>query len=755
MKPPIAVLFTLSYAAGLVTGLLHFWALAGVAVMALGALWLWRRPIPGLLLAAAASGGVSGMIAWAHEAGSCPARLPTGSVHLRVRVLEPTDSLGGRIAVVPVKSSCHGLVTARWPRGRVADAGLTFRVDGNWIPRTAAGGRPSGMLVVTGVGPGSGTPSSAARLRTALARASGTLYGSRAPMVEALILGRRDGIDRELQDRFAQAGLVHLLSISGFHVGVITTWIFLLSRLLRLSRPRALAVAAAVSVVYVAFLGWPAPAARAAALAVLLALSRIRQRRVEANALLATTALCVLLIDPWSVLDLGGWLSVAALWGATMFTRWSDRALRPTVGWRTLASSIGATLATAPLTAAVLGTVAIVGILLNFVAIPLAAVAIPGVFASLILYPIWPWLAGALAGGGGLGLHLLELLATAGAAVPFGHFLTLPGLNAAVPWLTLLLITVWAVGRRNTIQEAGRRVSWGCAFLLSAGLFDGWPLASADHAAGFSLHFLNVGQGDGAVLHTPAGRWILIDAGPVADGDDAGRRVVIPFLLRHGARELALAFVSHAHADHLGGVPSVLQRFHAGLVIEPGEQVADPLYYGFLQELLTDSIPWHIGRRGEHFRLDSLDFTILHPDRAWQGWGEDLNEDSLVLLIEYHDFQVLFAGDAGFPAEQEMRPWIRRVDLLKIGHHGSRGSTSDAWLDSLQPEAAIISVGHNTYGHPAPETLGRLRRHGVATWRTDQDGTVSVTTDGHQMTVESRRGRVTYRLGDESTVQEQ
>src|SRR3954453_1371650 len=755
MKPPVAILFTLSYGAGLVTGLLHFWALPGVAVMAIGALVLWRHPLPGLLLAVSALGGVSGMLARVREAGSCPARLPAGSVHLQVQVLEPADSVGGRIAVKPVRISCHGSVIARWPRGRTAAAGLTFTVVGNWTPRVAAAGRPSGMLVVTGVGRASGTSNPAARLRTSLANASGTLYGSRAPMVEALILGRRDGIDRELQNRFAQSGLVPLLSISGFHVGVIPPWIFLLCRLLRLSRPRALAVAAAVSVAYVAFLGWPAPAARAAALAVLLALSRIRQRRVEPNALLSATALCVLLIDPWSVLDLGGWLSVAALWGASMFTRWSDRALRPTVGWRTLASSVGATLATAPLTAAVLGTVATIGILLNFVAIPLAAVAIPGVFASLIMYPIWPWLAGALAGGGGLGLHLLELLATAGAALPFGHFLTLPGLRSAVPWLAILLITLWAVGRRNTVGEAGRRVSWGCAFLLSAGLFDGWPLASADHTAGFSLHFLNVGQGDGAVLQTPAGRWILIDAGPVDDGDDAGRRVVIPFLLRHGARDLALAFVSHAHADHLGGVPTVLQRFHAGLVIEPGELVADPLYYRFLQELSTDSIPWHIGRRGEHFRLHNLCFLILHPSPPCRGWGEDLNEDSLVLLIEYRDFQVLFAGDAGFPAEQDMRPWIRRVDLLKIGHHGSRGSTSDAWLDSLRPEGAIISVGRNTYGHPAPETLSRLRRHDVAVWRTDQDGTVSVITDGHQMTVDSRRGRVTYPVGNEGITQQQ
>jgi competence protein ComEC len=650
--------------------------------------------------------------------------------------------------VQPLNAGCWGPVTAGWPVGRRSAAGLSFAVQGKWMPRPGVAHRPSGTLIVASVSYPSGHPTPGARIRTSLADASRLLYGRRAPMVDALVLGRRDGIDRTLQDRFAQSGLVHLLSISGFHVGVITAWIFLICRSLRIARPRALVLAAGVSVGYVAFLGWPAPAARAAALAVLLALSRLRQRRVEPNALLSATCLCVLLLDPWSIVDLGGWLSASALWGATTFTRWTDRSLGTWLGWRTLASSVGATLATAPLTAAVLGTVAMVGILLNFAAIPLAALAIPGVFASLLLYPIWPWLAGALAGGAGLGLHLLELLATVGAELPYGHLVTTAELRAAAPWLAVLLISLWAMGKRNTLAEATRRWGWGCVALLGVSLLRGWTPGSADGGGGFALHFLDVGQGDGAVLRTPAGRWILIDAGPISDAGDAGRRVVVPFLARHGARQLALAFVSHAHADHLGGVPSVLQRFHAGVVIEPGEQVPDPLYYRFLEQLSAEAIPWHTGRRGEHFRLDSLDFTILHPDPNWTGWGEDLNEDSLVLLIEYHDFEVVFAGDAGFPAEQEMRSRIRRVDLLKIGHHGSRGSTSNEWLDSLRPESAIISVGHNNYGHPAPETLSRLRQHGVAVWRTDQDGTVNVTTDGHRMTIQSRRGSVTYDVRD-------
>ena len=136
------------------------------------------------------------------------------------------------------------------------------------------------------------------------------------------------------------------------------------------------------------------------------------------------------------MVDLGGWLSVAALWGATTFTRWSDQRWDTRLWWRTLGSSVGASLATAPITAAALGAVAIIGIVLNFAAIPLAAVAVPGVFASLLAYPLsGPASPQALAGGAGLGLHGLELLASAGAGVPGGHVICPAEVVSAWPWM--------------------------------------------------------------------------------------------------------------------------------------------------------------------------------------------------------------------------------------------------------------------------------------------------------------------------------
>ena len=744
MRVRPAILFTSAYGAGLATGLLHFGGPFSVVALILGAVALPWTPLAGLLAAGGLLGTLSGELAWLREGGQCTSRLPAGRLRISLRLLEPSDSGGGRLYAQPLGASCHSPVTARWPPNRPVEAGRTVETVARWIPRPGVAGRASGTLVVSAVTRVSGEPSPGERLRTATARASRILYGARAPLVDALILGRRSGIDRALQDKFAQSGLVHLLSISGFHVGVITAWIFLCCRLLRCRREPALGLAAVAGVAYVAFLGWPAPATRAAALAALLALSRARQRRVDTDALLSATCLCVLLVDPWAMLDLGGWLSVAAMWGATTFSRWTDRALGTSLGWRTLGSSAGATLATAPITAATLGAVAVVGIVLNFVAIPLAAVAVPGVVASLLVFSVSSDVATALAGGAGLALHLLEVVATAGAAIPYGHTAGPADLWFAWPWAMVLVVGLWCIGNRNSLAEAARRGSWAAVLALWGALLWGVLSPSSDVGSGLALHFLDVGQGDGAVLRTPAGRWVVLDAGMRSEHDDAGRRVVVPFLVSHRVRELALLVVSHAHADHLGGVASVLERYPAALVLEPGAKVADPLYYRFLDGLAADSIPWHPARRGEQIVLDGVTFTILHPDPAWEGWGEDVNEDSLVLLVEYGGFQALFAGDAGFPAEAEMRSRARAVDLLKVGHHGSRGSTGEEWLDSVRPRVAIISLGRNNYGHPSPQTLARLLRRSIEVWRTDQDGTITVVTDGTRMMVEAQNRAATH-----------
>ncbi|HWA16327.1 MAG TPA: ComEC/Rec2 family competence protein, partial [Gemmatimonadales bacterium] len=314
----------------------------------------------------------------------------------------------------------------------------------------------------------------------------------------------------------------------------------------------------------------------------------------------------------------------------------------------------------------------------------------------------------------------------------------------ALPWLGLLLLAWWGISGGSDRWEALRRWSLAAAAFVWLGLgADSWHRVT-DRAEGLTVYFLDVGQGDAAAVRTPLGHWILIDGGPVGDGWDAGRRIVRPFLQQHRVSRLAVAVLSHAHADHLGGLATVLEETDAGRVLDPGMLSADGLYGGFLAELDAREIPWQVADSGLTFVLDSLRFTVLHPRPGWSQWQEDLNENSLVLLLEYQGFRVLFMGDAGIPAEMELAGEVGPVDVLKVGHHGSRWATGDAWLEEVKPRVAVLSLGkRNRYGHPHRETLERLQHHGVPAWRTDIEGTITVQVTGGVASVAGTHSHLT------------
>jgi competence protein ComEC len=301
-------------------------------------------------------------------------------------------------------------------------------------------------------------------------------------------------------------------------------------------------------------------------------------------------------------------------------------------------------------------------------------------------------------------------------------------------WVLAPGLTRWAiVGRGAMLAAAG---SWWLV------VYDLRGRGAADGALG--LFFLDVGQGDAAAIRTPGGHWVLVDAGPADERRDAGHRIVGPWLRRAGARRLDALVVSHAHADHLGGAGAVLAQVPADVVLEPASPTDDARYLRFLGQVAASGVRWQPARSAMGFTLDGVQFRFVHPDTAWTEWGLDLNEDSAVLLVEYGAFRALFAGDAGLPAEARLRGRVGDVDLLKVGHHGSRGASGDAWLSELRPEFAVISVGRgNRYGHPAPEALARLRAAHARIMRTDEEGTITVVTDGReQMTVTGRSGTV-------------
>jgi competence protein ComEC len=739
-RPPPILLIGFSYGAGLATGLarfpdLHFAVpvLLAIAIV-LRDEW-WCPALPALAI-----GILAGDRAGAGSANWCAARLPLGEQHYTIRSVDPGEGTG-RVTIAGRR--CHGAVIARWPRSAILAAGATMQVIARWAPSERPLHRPDGLLLISAVDSIHVVPTAVERSRTSMVRSARSLFGARAPLVDALVGGWRGELDPELRRAFAAAGLMHLLAVSGFHIIWLAGWVFLILRLARVSRHPAEVVAAIAVLGYAAFLGWPAAATRAAILLLLAALCRWRQRQVSRPALLGASIVIVLIADPWAVADAGAWLSVMGLSGVLAATRWSDRTIGSRWWVRSLSGSTGALIATAPITAAVFGQVAPIGLVLNLAGMPLMLVILPAVFAGLILHAVLPGVAMAIAAAGNGLLALLQLLVEIGSRAPGAGIPAEAGWRAALPWVTVLAAAVWIIHGRTTLGEAVRRCSWTAVAIVCITAIAGHRrLIADDHR--LALLFLDVGQGDAALIRTPVGHWIEVDAGPTGDGWDAGRRVVAPLLAREGVVRLDLFVLSHAHRDHVGGGVAVLEQVPIALAMEPGEFFADSAYDEWLAALAAHHTRWRAARAGTSWTLDGVNFRVLHPPTPWARQGEDLNEDSIVLELAYGDFRALLMGDAGFVAESALAAGLAPANLLKVGHHGSRTASSTEFLAAVHPQAAIVSVGRNRYGHPAPEALARLSDAGVAVWRTDHEGTVTVMTDGRTFTVKGVRAAATF-----------
>jgi len=730
MRPPI-LWISVAFGAGLWTGLDAFQVRGAwyvVAPVLVGAAALHRRaPLGAALGIMAAAGVLWGGAAVRERDDTCAGRWSRergagSSKAAIVQLGDPAPASGGLVEADVVPGACGGALGLRWPEGYRAAGGTTWVVAGRW---TGFGER--GVLVVRRAHQLDPTPRGRGALRGRLAERTTALFGARAPLVDALVFAPNATLDADMRERYARAGLAHILSISGLHVGFLAAWLALVLRRLGLGPPPARAGAAALLLFgYLWLLAFPAPATRAVVMLVTSEVARLRQRVVAPRGVIALSGVVLLLADPWALHSVGAWLSVTAI-GAVI---WADRATaRAPRALRLVAPALAATLVTAPITALAFGTVAPIGVVANLVAIPLAAVAVPGLVLALVLSWAFAGLAQLLAAGAGLALALLDLIATGAAQVPGGHVVMTAGWQAAALWTGVALAAWWLWNSPRRPWLIAARAAFAFTILLWTSVLDVVPL---DACRCLTVHFLDVGQGDAAVLRTPNHRWIVIDGGPRTPESDAGRRVVVPFLRRQGAGRLAVVVATHGDADHLGGLPAVVDALDPELVLEPGEPLGRPLYLEFLAAVEASDARWHAARAGDRVEVDGVTLEVLSPDSLWMALPLDVNEHGVVLRVTFGAVRLLFQADAGLPVEGRLAGTVGPVELLKVGHHGSRSATSDAWLAELRPHEAVISVGRrNHYGHPAPEVLGRLARHGITILRTDERGTITFATDGH------------------------
>lgn len=576
-------------------------------------------------------------------------------------------------------------------------------------------------------------------VRSGLGRRIDTIFGSNAQIARALLIADQRQMPLEIRDRYATAGLVHMLSISGLHVSIIASSLELLLLAMRFRRRAAVWLSVVLVFGYVAVLDWRAPAFRAAVMYGTVSLSRGVQRPISPWAALAVGG-WLPLISPRTVLELGYQLSLcgmAALTAAGIVARRlrleEMGPIRSRVA-RDLLTSTFASVTTAPLVAWYFGRVSLIGPLANLFAGPVISILQPALFLALAVSSIPR--AAAFVGDATHPLFIaFDRIAAAAAALPSAALDIAPTLTAAVAsGVAALALVIAAAGRR-----AGRALVAGCATVALVAWLPLLPRAAGD----VELHVLDVGQGDAVALRTDRGNWVLFDAGRAWRKGDAGRTVVIPYVRRRGGDVLGLV-LSHPHADHVGGASSVLRWLRPRLLWDPAYAGPTQSYRDALRVAASGGSEWRRVAPGDSMLADGVRITFLAPDSAWTATLADPNEASAIALVRYGATTMLLTGDA----ERGEEEWLLRhapefldVDVLKVAHHGSRTSSGAAFLDATSPRLALISVGaENAYNHPSDEVLGRLRERGVRTLRTDLHGAIVVRTDGTDITVRNGGG---------------
>lgn len=543
--------------------------------------------------------------------------------------------------------------------------------------------------------------------------------------------GYRDIPSPVIRD-FAATGIIHILSVSGSHIALVTMIMIWLGERLRLRTRVTVLVAAAAMLFYALLAGLTPPVIRAVIMGLIALVALLSERERSGGEALAVAVLIMAAWKPSLLFDISFQLTVSGTAGLVFF--YSKIAQRLCFLPRWLSSALAVTIAAqagmVPFLAYYFTNLPLGSLLSNLIVVPIIeGVIILGLAAALCSLAMVAVAKGILVLAS-LGIGLAVMLNQGVAAIP--------GLALYIPPFTLLAgilyyaLLSWLAGYVPSIPPLPvivDRYPWYTSALIALTgaavlLWSGSPRQT-------EVHFIDVGQGDASLIITPNRRAVLIDTGGTS-GEvsrfDIGERVVVPYLKHYGIRELEFLILTHGHQDHAGGAAAVADRIPVkNVMIAPKEIPLSLKTFLIRQKQSTFISP----SPGQVIHLDGVTFAVVHT-------GEGIkNEASAMIRVTYGQHSFLFTGDV--EREQEtiaVNQGLMTSTVLKVPHHGARTSSSAAFLRAVRPQHAVISVGAaNRFGHPHPEVMQRLAEGGAKMYRTDRQGAIRFTTDGEKLTV--------------------
>jgi competence protein ComEC len=587
---------------------------------------------------------------------------------------------------------------------------------------------------------------------TMLTRIAADLPAEEGGVLKAMVLGDQSGLSEQIRKVFLLSGTYHILVISGFQVGFFAAVLFFFARLLRLPPVAGSLLTVLGVVLYTLVAGGSPPVVRAALMTGLYLLAVIAGRGRDLYNTLALAGFILLLWNPLSLFDAGFQLTFAAT-GAILVAvqRWDlSHIARP---WRWLLASLIAS------AAASLGVLPILALHFN-------RASVTGIFANLIIVPL-----GGVVTALGMGYSLLLLLIREGfppvqnlvlaltrTAVQAAQvFAALPLASVRLYTPTPLMVVTYSALLGLLLVRRFRRRGLAIAICVALLLGQiGWKLLN--RGGELQVTFLDVGQGDAIFLELADGKSILVDGGGTFDDRfDIGEQVVAPYLWYRWIRRVDVVALSHPQFDHTEGLRAVLENFLVGEVWESGFPSYDSTYLWLQNFVRERQIPLRRITRGDRIALGrGVVVTVLHPPRPFfiprKGRLTTMsNNNSLVLHIDHQGLRLLLTGDIEEEGEASVLDagLMVEADLLKVPHHGSRGSSSASFLREVRPRWAVIQAGdRNPFGHPHHETLARYAAQGVEVFRTERDGAVTFALRDGAVTSTAHREELGVWAGD-------
>ena len=622
----------------------------------------------------------------------------------------------------------------------VADAGRQLA----WRGVALVGSVKSGRLVELAA-PGTLLSEAAASARAAIRSAAGASvapWSTRsAAVVTAILIGDRAGLDAGVERRLQEAGTYHVIAISGGNIAIFAGLCVFVLRVLRTGPRLAAALVILMLMAYAFVVEGGSSVIRATLMAAIYFAARIVDHRTAPLNVAALTAGVLFCAYPLQVVDAGFALTFGATLGILggMVTL-SNRL--PAARWARapaalLVASACVETVLLPVSAYVFSRITVAGLIVNFAAIPsMTVVQIAGMAAVGLT-----WVSPEIARWCGWIAHLaVESLIGSAAVVDL------------LPWLTRRLAppSMWVIALYYAALIAvvsGSFVRPAIAALIGAGMWIvATPVLPSIARPPMRVTFLDVGQGDAAIVQFPDGRTLSIDAGGIASTTfDIGARVVSPALWALGVRRLDYMSITHGDVDHIAGAASVFRDFRP---FEVWEGVPVPPHAAARElRVLADAAgtAWRTLQPEDRVSFGDVEVIVHHPPRPEWERQRVRNDDSEVIELRYGGVSFVFTGDIGREVEHTITPFFTpaSIRILKVPHHGSATSSSQEFLDALRPDIAVVSAGRgNPFGHPVPAVLDRYRSAGAAIYRTDQDGAVSVETDGTTTKVRTFRGRM-------------